>query len=453
MIRRNPISRLFFVLVMIGAVFGATACDMGGGQASTKDEPTPTPIPTSVVPTNPTYVVQRGDVIRELQFSGRVAPVVEQELFFRAGGYVKEVYARRNDQVKTGDLLAELEVPDLKNQITQKEAELQSVQMDQERRMTEAENSVRAADLRLSKLEASRSASQLVGARINLERARTALEDARAEYNKSLDREWEKEEVRDGYARAVRNAEWNVEIAEAQYQDALRSRERTNYDIELAEMDLELAEMRLAEIETGLEVTRTVLSLKRLEDQLNDARITAPFEGEILSVNVIEGRQVQAYNPVMILADLSQLEISADLLDSEMSELSEDMEVVAEFVNQPGEALTGFIRRLPYPFGGGGLSDAETEEDSSVRITLPALESTDIEYDVGDRLRITVEIDRSEDTLYLPPQAVRTFEGRSFVVVREDAGQRRVDVRIGLRSDERVEILEGLSEGQTVIAP
>jgi multidrug efflux pump subunit AcrA (membrane-fusion protein) len=81
------------------------------------------------------------------------------------------------------------------------------------------------------------------------------------------------------------------------------------------------------------------------------------------------------------------------------------------------------------------------------------LESTDIEYDVGDRLRITVEIDRSEDTLYLPPQAVRTFEGRSFVVVREDAGQRRVDVRIGLRSDERVEILEGLSEGQTVIAP
>jgi multidrug efflux pump subunit AcrA (membrane-fusion protein) len=218
-------------------------------------------------------------------------------------------------------------------------------------------------------------------------------------------------------------------------------------------MDLELAEMRLAEIETGLEVTRTVLSLKRLEDQLNDARITAPFEGEILSVNVIEGRQVQAYNPVMILADLSQLEISADLLDSEMSELSEDMEVVAEFVNQPGEALTGFIRRLPYPFGGGGLSDAETEEDSSVRITLPALESTDIEYDVGDRLRITVEIDRSEDTLYLPLQAVRTFEGRSFVVVREDAGQRRVDVRIGLRSDERVEILEGLSEGQTVIAP
>ena len=220
-----------------------------------------------------------------------------------------------------------------------------------------------------------------------------------------------------------------------------------------SEMDLDLAEMRLAEIETGLEVTRTVLSLKRLEDQLSDARVVAPFNGEILSVNVIEGRQVQAYNPVIILADLSELEVSADLLDSEMSELSEEMEVVAEFINQPGETFNGFIRRLPYPFGGGGLSDAETEEDSSVRITVPALESEDLDYDVGDRLRITVEIDRSEDTLYLPPQAVRTFEGRSFVVVQEESGQRRIDVRIGLRSDERLEILDGVSEGQTVIAP
>ena len=453
MIRRKPISRLFFAFVMLGAVLGASACSIGGDQTRSRDEPTPTPVPTSVVPTNPTYVVQRGDVIRELQFSGRIAPVVEQELFFRAGGYVKEVYARRNDQVEQGDLLAELEVPDLKNQITQKEAELQSVQMDQDRRVAEAENSVRAAELRLAKLEASRSASQLVGARINLEKARIALQEAREEYNKSLDRDWEREEVREGYARAVRNAEWNVEVAEAQYQDALRSQERTNYDVELAEMDLGLAERRLSEIEAGLEITRTLLSLKRLEDQLADARVVAPFDGEILSVNLIEGRQVQAYNQVMILADLSQLEVSADLLDSEMSELAEGVEITAEFANQPGEELAGFIRRLPYPYGGGGLSDAETEADSSVRITIPELESSGIDYDVGDRLRISVEIDRSEDTLYLPPQAVRTFEGRSFVVVQEEGGQRRVDVRIGLHADDRLEILDGVSEGQTVIAP
>jgi len=66
---------------------------------------------------------------------------------------------------------------------------------------------------------------------------------------------------------------------------------------------------------------------------------------------------------------------------------------------------------------------------------------------------LTVELERSVDTLWLPPQAVRTFEGRSFVVIQEGGAQRRMDVRIGIRSDDRLEILDGLVEGQTVIAP
>ena len=55
--------------------------------------------------------------------------------------------------------------------------------------------------------------------------------------------------------------------------------------------------------------------------------------------------------------------------------------------------------------------------------------------------------------MWLPPQAVRTFEGRSFVVIQEASAQRRIDVRVGIRSDDRVEILDGLAEGQVIIAP
>jgi multidrug efflux pump subunit AcrA (membrane-fusion protein) len=55
--------------------------------------------------------------------------------------------------------------------------------------------------------------------------------------------------------------------------------------------------------------------------------------------------------------------------------------------------------------------------------------------------------------MWLPPQAIRRFEGRRFVVVQDAEGQRRVDVKVGITSDDRVEILEGLEEGQVVIAP
>ena len=448
--------RMFLVALIasLGLMVGLSACTLGssGGGAA---EQTPTPVPTSIVPTNPTYEVQRGDVVRLLQFSGRIAPLLEQELYFRTSGYVEKVYSRRNDTVQEGDVLAELEVTDLRNQITQQEAELVGVQMDYDRRMTEAANSVRAAELRLAKLRADSSQSQIVNARINLERARTRLADAQNEYSKSLDRSWEREDVREAYATGVLEAERSLELAQAQYNDVMQAAQRTVYDVELAQMDLDLAQLRMKELETGLDITRTVLSLERLRDQLNDARIIAPFDGVILQLNVLEGRQVQGYVPQMLLADPTALEISADLPDSEMSELSEGMPVTAEFVNQPGEMWSGVIRRLPYPYGSGGRTEDGllTDEDASARITLEDVDLSAGGFAISDRLRLTTELERSENTLWLPPQAVRTFEGRSFVVIQESGAQRRIDVRVGIRSTDRLEILDGVQEGQLVIAP
>ncbi len=53
----------------------------------------------------------------------------------------------------------------------------------------------------------------------------------------------------------------------------------------------------------------------------------------------------------------------------------------------------------------------------------------------------------------VPPSAVREFSGRRFVVVESDGVQQRVDVVLGIAGDGRVEIVEGLSEGQVVVAP
>ena len=64
-----------------------------------------------------------------------------------------------------------------------------------------------------------------------------------------------------------------------------------------------------------------------------------------------------------------------------------------------------------------------------------------------------VVLEKRASALWLPPQAIRKYEGRQFVVVQDSDGQRRVDVKIGITSAGRVEILEGLEVGQIVIAP
>jgi hypothetical protein len=73
--------------------------------------------------------------------------------------------------------------------------------------------------------------------------------------------------------------------------------------------------------------------------------------------------------------------------------------------------------------------------------------------------QLVVVIERKEGVLWLPPEAIRSFEGRSFVVVREGGSpdeakplrERRLPVRTGIESEERVEIVEGVEEGAVVV--
>ena len=70
---------------------------------------------------------------------------------------------------------------------------------------------------------------------------------------------------------------------------------------------------------------------------------------------------------------------------------------------------------------------------------------------MGDLVRVKVELERKDDVLWLPPQVIRMFEGRRFVVLKDGDVQRRVDIKAGIETQERVEVEEGLDEGQVVI--
>jgi multidrug efflux pump subunit AcrA (membrane-fusion protein) len=128
------------------------------------------------------------------------------------------------------------------------------------------------------------------------------------------------------------------------------------------------------------------------------------------------------------------------------------MPAVAAPVSSPGDEVPAVVRRLPYPYGGGGRSEGVGEEDTSTRVSLDMQAAGDL-FELGDLVRVTVVLEQKQDVLWLPPQAIRLFEGRRFVVVQEADGQRRVDVKVGIQGEDRIEIEEGLTEGQVVVGP
>lgn len=69
----------------------------------------------------------------------------------------------------------------------------------------------------------------------------------------------------------------------------------------------------------------------------------------------------------------------------------------------------------------------------------------------NESVRVTLFGASRSNVLWLPPEAIRTFDGIGYVIVEEDGVRARVDVVIGLRSDDRIEVIGELSEGDTVI--
>jgi multidrug efflux pump subunit AcrA (membrane-fusion protein) len=74
-------------------------------------------------------------------------------------------------------------------------------------------------------------------------------------------------------------------------------------------------------------------------------------------------------------------------------------------------------------------------------------------YEVGDMVRLSIILAQKADALWLPLQVVREFEGRYFVIVQDGDVERRVDVKVGIVDDDRIEVTQGLTEGQVVVAP
>ena len=248
--------------------------------------------------------------------------------------------------------------------------------------------------------------------------------------------------------RTIRRAEIDLEIAQLTLEQ-LRSQGRSENEIKIQELQVELAQMKLDEVLQSLGIDPNSPVLDELEAQVAQARAFAPSDGTVIAaVNV--GRNVTPATPAFVLGDPDKLEIVADLDggkgDTEVREMFESMPVSVTLDEDADVKLTGTIRQLPSPYGTG----ASDENAIHVVLDSPPSAST---YQAGDNVTVTVLLASKEGALWLPPDAIRSAGGRTFVILNSESGPQRVDVEIGLQTRDRVEIISGLEDGQVVVGP
>lgn len=224
------------------------------------------------------------------------------------------------------------------------------------------------------------------------------------------------------------------------------ARNTTPGALAIQEIAVRLAEFELAHLDASqsqdlaIEVDRARLRLARAATALADMRATAPITGQVLLLEGAEvGAQVTAYAPVAVVVDPESVFVSASLPAETLSTLREGMPVTIH-LGEVGvaPAVAGVIQALPAPYGAG-------QTQVEIAATNPAERS---QLQPGATVQVVVERERNRNALWVPPTALQGFRDAYFVRLADGA---EVPVTIGLQNNQQVEILSGLTEGQTVL--
>jgi multidrug resistance efflux pump len=196
------------------------------------------------------------------------------------------------------------------------------------------------------------------------------------------------------------------------------------------------------------------VELEQARKEVQDGQIIAPQNGELIALAIGEGDEITAFESVIEIADPTNLEIAAQLSAEQMRSLAEGQPATISLLSRPDVLMPSVIRLMPAPYGSGG-SGAVQEEDQTTRFQIEDTKGQELTS--GTVAKVQIVLESKENVLLLPPDAIRTFEGRRFVVVRDGDRDRRVPVETGIETEEVVEIIEdpsatdGLKEGDVVV--
>jgi membrane fusion protein, heavy metal efflux system len=174
--------------------------------------------------------------------------------------------------------------------------------------------------------------------------------------------------------------------------------------------------------------------------------IRAPHSGIVLERAVSNGERVEPGKNLLLLSDLSQIGVWADLKEDDLTRLNgnkQNLSVEIESMASPGKVYKGKIDSI------SGIMNEQTRT-AHARITLDNPEGL---LKPGMFVTLRLMLPGGDDALAVPKVAVLADAGRTFVFVHKEGDYWiRRPVSLGARFNDYVEIKDGLSAGQKIIA-
>lgn len=373
-------------IVCRSALFVALPCCVLSGCKQRQPE-------AATIPTASVAPVTRGDLSSTLTVAGEFQPYQEVDLHAKVSGYIRRINVDIGDRVKTGEVLAVLEVPELNAQVAASKAVIQHSQSE-------------------------------------IARAQSEVSLAQADYAA----------LHAGYTRLAEAAKRRPGLIAEQELDDARAKDQN-------------AEAKISAAKSALEATQGQLAVSKADNQRvqsmqNYSIVTAPFNGVVTMRYADVGSLIQAGTasdtqsmPVVKVAqnDLLRLRMPVPEEDVPYIHTGGDIQIR---VKATGKKLAGKVVRFSRELN-------TSTRTMTVEVDVP---NPDLTLTSGMYAEATIVLEQKNNVLMAPAGAVVRAEGQPYVlVVDRDNKVMKVPVGVGIEDANRVEVTSGLSEGESLI--
>ncbi len=344
--------------------------------------------------------VERGDLVREVMAQGRIVVANSPTLFNPEQGTV-DLKVKAGDSVTEGQLLAVIDSPELREALARERAQLTRLQVDLARQKIETEQ------LRLQQQQT------LAMAKVQLKAMQREKRRADKAYQLNLISELDYEEMAD-----------NLERAQLEHRQAEQNMALSDNSIEFYDRSLKL------------QSESQQMLIQTLERRVEELNIVSPVEGMVGNIEVDQKQAVAPNQPLITVVDLTAYEIEAGVAEGLAGEL---MPTMAAQIRLNGQEHTGIVT---------AISPEVVQGQVSVRIRFAGDPPANLRQ--NQRLTARILLENRSDTLMVK-RGPHFDSFRGYVLKLEGERAHKLPVTLGGRSLSHIEILEGLTEGDTII--
>lgn len=439
-----------------------------------------------------TTVVQRGDMVVKVTETGSVEPKTTVEIKSTVGGEIVRLPVKEGDFVRKGDLLVELDTTNLENKLKSTKADLESANAklstllagERPQEIAKTRESLKQAEIKLDdasiKLDRQNGLfSQGFISKQDVDTAQREYELAQSSYNTasqqlSLILEGAREQDIISARASVLKAEVGYEQAASDVKDAIIYAPLNGT---ILEKNVEEGEKVTSGIGNtgGGTVILTIgdLSTMRILTKINEVDITKIKIGQDVEITLDAIRGEKYQGRVTDIASLGKVENNIVTYEV-MIDISSTNKTFALLRNMDKNGMTvgsrqSAVNKVEREGGrwqeragrwergmqrGTKKHGTESREhgvtDTKLQSIQPDPEFSSRKLKPGMTADVDIITDRKTGVLYVPLEAIVEHKGRKGILVLKDGKFIPRKIKTGLQDETRVEIIEGLKEGEEV---